>query len=194
MLGVIYKITNTVNNKIYIGQTIQTVEKRWRKHVGEAKQSKYPLQRAILQYGKESFTVEIIYECSTQEELDNKELMFAEMFEAFSPTGYNLKAGQGRGSTGEEARKHIGDGIRGKRLGDKNPMFGKKHSHEARRKMSESLLKLEKKNKRTHCPSGHEYTEENSLYHKNGETIARRCRVCEHERSVKKWKNRKKEE
>ena len=53
MEGFIYKITNKVNGKSYIGQTRNTVEFRWRQHY-KAKDNKY-FHRAIQKYGKENF-------------------------------------------------------------------------------------------------------------------------------------------
>ena len=56
---VIYKITNTLNNKIYVGQTKYPIEKRFLQH----SKSLTPLGRAIQQYGIENFTFEVIEEC-----------------------------------------------------------------------------------------------------------------------------------
>ena len=47
------------------------------------------------------------------------------------------------------------------------------------------------KTRSTHCPHGHEYTKENSLFHRNGKVFSTRCRECEHIRAVKKWAKRK---
>jgi len=45
--------------------------------------------------------------------------------------------------------------------------------------------------KNTHCPKGHEYTEDNCLWHRNGERISLRCRECERIRARDKWKKHK---
>ena len=55
--GYIYKITNLVNGKSYVGQTIRTIEERWKQHIKDSKGNKddFYLHRAIRKYGKENF-------------------------------------------------------------------------------------------------------------------------------------------
>ena len=60
MNGIIYKITNTINNKIYIGQTIQSLQNRWKRHCsnkGTIDELNMVIKKAILKYGKENFEV-----------------------------------------------------------------------------------------------------------------------------------------
>ena len=58
-MGYIYKITNTINNKIYIGQTSKTIEERFKAHISKAKQhiNRY-LYDAMNHYGYENFIIE----------------------------------------------------------------------------------------------------------------------------------------
>lgn len=66
-MAYIYKITNTINNKLYIGKTVNTIEKRFNQHKNESKterSKKRPLYRAINKYGIENFEIEIIEECN----------------------------------------------------------------------------------------------------------------------------------
>lgn len=72
-MGYIYKITNNINGKIYIGQTIGAIEKRFAEHKNAAKNGcRYALHRVIRKYGIENFSIEEIEQCPI-EELDNKE-------------------------------------------------------------------------------------------------------------------------
>ena len=67
MLGLIYIITNLINNKVYIGQTIQTLEKRWQGHCRKScskNEADMQIKRAIYKYGKENFTIKVIEECN----------------------------------------------------------------------------------------------------------------------------------
>ena len=60
-MGWIYKITNKINNKVYIGQTINSLEKRFKQHLSEAKQGKNcRLHSAIRKYGIDAFVIEPI--------------------------------------------------------------------------------------------------------------------------------------
>lgn len=71
----IYKITNLINNKVYIGQTIRPIEDRFKRHINDAVNNVLDthLARAIRKYGKENFIIEEIDTASTQEELTLKE-------------------------------------------------------------------------------------------------------------------------
>lgn len=69
-MAYIYKITNTINNKLYIGKTINTIEKRFAEHIKQSKipqAKKRPLYNAINKYGIENFTIEIVEECDIKE-------------------------------------------------------------------------------------------------------------------------------
>ena len=64
----VYKITNRLNGKIYVGQTKQPIEKRFMQH----SQANSPLVQAMRQCGLENFTIEVIEECATQEEVNGR--------------------------------------------------------------------------------------------------------------------------
>ena len=68
-MGYIYKVTNTVNGKLYIGQTSRTIEVRWREHIQDAfgrnNKGFFALHRAIKKYGKDAFKIEQIEECDS---------------------------------------------------------------------------------------------------------------------------------
>ena len=68
--GNIYKITNTVNTKLYFGQTRQSPNRRWSQHKQAAKNGgKMILYNAIRLHGINNFTFEVVCECQTLEEL-----------------------------------------------------------------------------------------------------------------------------
>lgn len=90
----IYKIVNDVNNKIYVGQTTQTLEKRWREHVSKMNNGcQYALHKAMRKYGVEHFHIEQIDVAASHEELDEKEKYWIKTLGTLSPDGYNLCAG-----------------------------------------------------------------------------------------------------
>ena len=71
----IYKITNIINNKCYIGQTVRSIDIRWKRHVNDAMSNRLNthLARAIRKYGSDNFIIETIDTANTQEELTQKE-------------------------------------------------------------------------------------------------------------------------
>lgn len=94
----IYKITNDINNRIYIGKTIDSVQIRWNHHKSDAfapahssKMEKRPLYEAIRKYGIEHFNIETIEECSL-EVLNDREKYWIEYYHSFKD-GYNATLG-----------------------------------------------------------------------------------------------------
>lgn len=95
MKGFIYKVTNLINGKIYIGQTVQSVKDRWYRHCGKSGLSKGEMQthfkRAILKYGKENFKVETIEEVD-RNLLDEREIYWISYYNS-NKIGYNSTKG-----------------------------------------------------------------------------------------------------
>lgn len=103
---IIYKITNLVNNKIYIGQTIVSISERWTNHC-YPKSNCIALRNAISKYGKDNFKIEQIDQAQNQEELDRKEQEWISKLQSTNPTiGYNLLSGGSGGSKHSEATKN----------------------------------------------------------------------------------------
>ena len=122
---IIYKVTNKINGKIYIGQTIKSLAERWGQHCRSKKNTFF--SRAIQKYGKENFTVEQIDVACDRDELDKKEQYWIAYFDSMNPQkGYNLTSG---GFT----NKHISDDVK-KRISQSEK--GKIVSAETRLKIS----------------------------------------------------------
>ncbi len=93
-MAYIYKITNTINNKLYIGKTINTIEKRFAEHIKQSKitqAKKRPLYNAINKYGIENFTIEIVEECDIKE-VNEREKYWINYFNTYK-YGYNATLG-----------------------------------------------------------------------------------------------------
>lgn len=96
-MGYIYKITNLLDNKIYIGQTKNLIKYRWQHHVWKAnhpekEDTDYPLYRAMRKYGINNFLIEEL------EQIDNNELNEHEQYwikklNTYVPNGYNCDFG-----------------------------------------------------------------------------------------------------
>ena len=90
----IYKITNKINGKVYIGKTLNSIQKRWREHLIDSKKrkcEKRPLYSAINKYGEENFEIEQIEECS-RDILNERECYWIEYYGSFK-NGYNAIIG-----------------------------------------------------------------------------------------------------
>ena len=133
----IYVITNKLNNKIYVGQTINTVEERFKDH---CRRNNTAIDRAIHKYGKENFEVETICEADSIEELNELERYYIWLANSTDPDiGYNLCKG-GDNTMGyhhrEESKKKMTQSRIGIFAGEKNPFYGKHHTKEQREKWS----------------------------------------------------------
>ena len=91
--GYIYKHTNKINNKVYIGQTIQVtnVERRFRhKDITYHSYKSCPaFFNALNKYTWDNFTTELIYSAFDQEALNNAEEYFINFYNSVAPNGYN---------------------------------------------------------------------------------------------------------
>lgn len=94
MRGFIYKITNTINSKSYIGQTIQNVKERFYQHCAtkcSKAVSNMAIHRAIKKYGKSNFTVEVIEEVESTN-LNDRERYWIRYYDSYN-NGYNSTEG-----------------------------------------------------------------------------------------------------
>jgi group I intron endonuclease len=148
----IYKTTNILNGKIYIGKSAYDNPN----YYGSGKY----IKRSIKKHGKENFKKEIICFCNTEKELNELEIYYIEKFNSTNLNiGYNLtKGGEGilgfskpswcKGLTKEtdERIRKLGENTsktikeNGGNKGKKNPMFGKHHTEETKEKISISHI------------------------------------------------------
>lgn len=146
----IYKTTNLVNNKIYIGQTIHDDPK----YLGGGRL----IKMAIKKYGRENFLKEILETCSKRENLSEREIYWIKKFNSRDPKiGYNMAEGGASFYVTEESKKKVSESLKGKYVGENAFRYGirlteehkkiisesnsgKKLSDETRKKMSESNL------------------------------------------------------
>jgi group I intron endonuclease len=141
----IYKATNLINGKIYIGQTTLSLEERIKYHKRDSQRLDTYFYRAIKKYGWEAFKWEVIHDnIKTIEELDELEKYYIALYDTFDnpKKGYNTQSGGHHFKlTAEECKK------RSERAkGESNPMYGKpgtwlgKHfSEEHKANLSKSL-------------------------------------------------------
>lgn len=167
----IYRITNLVNNKIYIGWTSRDPHIRYKEHQKKHQpknQARSPLSYAIEKYGVDNFLFEVIYQSRDYAHARDIETYFViENNSMLDGWGYNVdKGGTGHKRSkdtiekhrkrllgrkqSEEHKRNKANAIRGEKngmynIGNKHPMKGKHHSDETKKKMRETVLNKNKK-------------------------------------------------
>lgn len=88
MIG-IYKITNLLNGKAYVGQSIH-IERRWQEHCQPSADS--TIGKAIQEYGKDNFKFEILesFEIEDSNQLAEREDYYIDFYDTIVPNGYNV--------------------------------------------------------------------------------------------------------
>ena len=139
-MACVYVITNTVNNKQYVGVT-KNPKTRMNAHACHTIPTKAAIKNAIKAYGRDKFKMEILF-YGTQEYCYQMEPKIISLYNTKSPSGYNICSG-GRGAIGLVGELN---GMYG-RLGELHPNYGKPgyrtgkfHSEETKAKMRQSHL------------------------------------------------------
>lgn len=152
--GIIYKITNIVNGKVYIGQTISKkgfkgrysfsgngIERvyryySWCKSIG--RYNNKHLLSSIIKYGICAFKVDEIFDVAFSEnELNIKEECWIKFYDCRNKDkGYNSQIGGDNHSPNKDSVNQMRNTLIGKFIGNKNPFFGKKHTNETKNRMS----------------------------------------------------------
>lgn len=95
---IIYKITNKITNKVYIGQTRMALSRRWNQH--KTAKRKSPLYSSMFKYGIQNFTIKQIDKAENAEDLNKLEIFYIKQHNCIYPNGYNLSLGGEVGFTG----------------------------------------------------------------------------------------------
>lgn len=97
MFGIIYIITNSINDKVYIGQTIQSLNNRWKEHCRKScskNEANMHIKRAIFKYGEDKFSIKELEKCNI-ENLNEREIYYINLYNSYI-NGYNsTKGGSG---------------------------------------------------------------------------------------------------
>lgn len=146
MYGYVYLIVNNVNGKTYIGQH-KLYNKSWESdnYMGSGKL----LKRAQKKYGIGNFEKFLIQYCDSQKSLDEAETFWIAEYRRRSMAQYNIaNGGHGSGAVSEEIRKKLSLSHKGQKPG----ITGKKHTKEAKEKMSKAKAGKTSSFKGKHLP------------------------------------------
>jgi len=186
--GIVYIITNLINNKKYIGQTTQSLQHRWWTHYY------YRLcpclGKAIKKYGKKHFQIREFCTCFNKHELDRQEIRLIQKFNTSSPNGYNLSSGGAYGKHAEESKKKISRAKKGKP--------GRKHSEEFKEYLRQintgKIMSKEARHKVSQAQRGRKRSEaaKRHLSRINkGKKHSEQTKQKMHESQIKRWQIRK---
>lgn len=144
--GIIYKITNTVNNKVYIGQTTTTFKRRYNKGGNSNIERVYNTHKynkehnssynkhllfSIEKYSFNAFDVDVRFDVAySKEELDFREDYWIVYYDSIN-NGYNHKRGGANGSPSEETKQKMSIANKG----ENNSFYGKTHTEETKQKI-----------------------------------------------------------
>ena len=147
---IIYKATNLINDKIYIGLTTKSLEHRISVHKKDSKRHNTYFYQAIRKYGFENFKWEVVDTAITMEELEEKERYYIKLYGSFDnkEIGYNTQSGGNNlYEITKEQRKQRSDRAKGKNnpmYGTISPMRGKKFTEDHKKKISEAIKKADR--------------------------------------------------
>jgi len=144
---IIYKITNLINNKVYIGQTIRNFEIRVKEYKTKKMHNIY-LENSFNKYGFENFKFEIIENCSSMNELNDREIYWINHYDSTNrDKGYNINEGGRNSPHSDETKLKISFGNSGKKRKPYNrtikagseeaKRFGKTKTEEEKKYLSE---------------------------------------------------------
>jgi group I intron endonuclease len=138
MIFTIYLITNKLNGKVYVGQTHVGLKSRWKSHRDYARRgSKYPICKAIRKYGPESFTIQEIASCDSQEWADYLERVWILLYDSRNrKKGYNVREGGNTSPMAGSTREKLSKAT--KLAWAEGRIHSYSHTEETKKKISES--------------------------------------------------------
>lgn len=117
--GYIYIITNKINGKMYVGQTVQGFDKCYHNNLLANTHNQH-LKNALIKYGFNNFIIKSNFDIAySKEELDSLEDMYIKLYETTNPSfGYNKRYGGARGKNSEETLSKMSEAHKKENIGE----------------------------------------------------------------------------
>jgi len=209
--GVVYLITNTVNGKRYVGKTTKGVDRRMNQHCWEATKRESGhcrlLTKAIKKYGRDSFSIWVLQECRSAEELCGAERETIVRLRTLVPGGYNLTTGGEGGQFSEETRRRISEALKGHGITEawrenlRRSHLGKRLPEAQRQKQSQTMTGRtrtpEHQRKLTEAQRGHPVSLEQRQTLREAATrqwASEEARERQRQACISQWNNKTKEQ
>jgi len=131
---IVYAAHNRVNGKVYIGKTVKSLEKRWSRHLKDARRGvRTHFQNALREHGAETFTLTVLHHAASLQELNAMETFFIVLHQShLRVNGYNMTMGGDGGAPTVEARLKISAAKMGNQA-----MKGQRHSAATKAKIGD---------------------------------------------------------
>jgi group I intron endonuclease len=133
---IIYQVINLINNKIYIGQTINSLKLRQLRHLYDStRNSQLIFHKAIRKYGYDNFQWSILCECENLDILNEMEIHYIKLFDTYH-NGYNANTGGKNFKMSDETKMKISKAT----SGENHPLYGSKMSEETKNKIRDKHM------------------------------------------------------
>jgi group I intron endonuclease len=144
----LYKITNLINSKSYIGQRASLTSPEEDEYMGSGDL----IKAAIKKYGKSNFKKEIIWKTDSEENLNKLEPIMIKLYKSLYPRGYNIALGGNAPMRGRKQTEKYKKIMSERMSREKHPFWGKKKTEESNLKMADK--RRWRKTKRGSYPYG----------------------------------------
>jgi group I intron endonuclease len=148
--NVVYRIFNKINGMSYIGKTCKTFQKRYGGPRWWTRTHNEDLKKDVLEYGEDSFGVDILWQAISEKDLADAEQYFILAYDSFHPNGYNHIIKVENTILSEQAKKKLSESVKRTKSLRPDPRKGKKLSPEVIQRMVEGRkgIKLSESHKK----------------------------------------------
>jgi group I intron endonuclease len=148
---IVYRATNKINGKCYIGYTTKSIDERIKEHIYRSKSKNdksyfYLFKKSLRKYGIDSFKWDVLENCESKQDCCLKEIYYIKKYNTISPNGYNLTEGGNGGVQSEQTKLKISNTVKEYWKNNKNSHHWKNSSSEDRSEWAKKSWLIKKEN------------------------------------------------